>query len=192
MEVPLGRIAEVRMGYSFRSRLEVDMAGDVAVIQMKDIDEDNLLQADGLTRIDMPELKARHLVQQGDLLFRSRGMSNSAAVVGAGLERAVLAAPMLLIRPHPGAVEPAYLQWFVNLPATQATLSAQATGTAVKMVGIAALEQLAVAVPPPREQQRIVEISRLAAREIRLLKDLIQQRKTLVDGVLLRQAQKSR
>lgn len=100
MQKALAAIAEVRMGYSFRSRLETDTAGDVAVIQMKDIDDADLLHPEGLVRIHLPDLKDRHLVQEGDLLFRSRGVTNSVALVGGGLGRAVLAAPMLLIRPN--------------------------------------------------------------------------------------------
>ncbi len=182
-------IAEVRMGYSFRSRLEVDAEGDVAVIQMKDIDDSNLLHPEGLARIQMPDLKDRHIVQEGDLMFRSRGESNSTSLVGGSLGRAVLAAPMMLIRLKVDAVEPAYLQWFINQPTTQAALASQAAGTAVKMIGKAALEQLEVAVPPLDDQRRIVEIGQLAAREAQLMRELMGRRKALIEGILMRRAQ---
>lgn len=185
-------IAEVRMGYSFRSRLEVDAEGDVAVIQMKDIDDSNLLHPEGLARIQMPDLKDRHIVQEGDLMFRSRGESNSASLVGGSLGRAVLAAPMMLIRLKVDAVEPAYLQWFINQPVTQAALASQAAGTAVKMIGKAALEQLEVAVPPLDDQRRIVEIGQLAAREAQLMRELMGRRKALIEGILMRKAQGAR
>lgn len=186
----LADIAEVRMGYSFRSRLEADAQGDVAVIQMKDIDDANLLHPEGLVRVLMPDLKDRHLVQAGDLLFRSRGVTNSAALVGDGLGRAVLAAPMLLIRPQTDVVEPAYLQWFINHPSTQATLAAQAAGTAVKMIGKGVLDQLEVVLPPLKKQRSIVELARLAASEAVLLEKLKARRKALLDGILLRQAKR--
>ena len=192
MNVMLVDIAEVRMGYSFRSRLEVDAEGDVAVIQMKDIDDANLLHPEGLARIQMPDLKDRHLVQEGDLLFRSRGVTNSAALVGGDLGRAVLAAPMLLIRPKAEIVEPAYLQWFINHPATQAVLAGQAAGTAVKMIGKGVLDGLAVALPPLERQRVFVEIAQLASREAALLEELRGRRKALLEGILLREAQEAR
>ncbi|WP_050791338.1 restriction endonuclease subunit S [Burkholderia thailandensis] len=169
MRVVLAAIAEVRMGYSFRSRLETDADGDVVVIQMKDVDDANLLHPEGLARIRMPELKDRHLVQEGDLLFRSRGVTNSAALVGGGLGRAVLAAPMLLIRSNTEIVEPAYLQWFINHPATQAALAGQAAGTAVKMLGKGVLDGLEVTLPPLERQHLIVEVAQLASREAVIL-----------------------
>lgn len=192
MSVALVDIAEVRMGYSFRSRLETDAGGDVAVIQMKDIDDANLLHPEGLARVQMPDLKDRHLVQEGDLLFRSRGVTNSAALVGGGLGRAVLAAPMLLIRPKTEVVEPAYLQWFINHPATQAVLAGQAAGTAVKMIGKRVLDDLQVVLPPLEKQRLIVEVARLASREVALLEELRGRRKALIEGILLREAQETR
>ena len=191
MSVLLGDIAEVRTGYSFRSRLEVDADGDVAVIQMKDIDDSNLLHPESLARIQMPALKDRHLVQKGDLLFRSRGGSNSASLVASSPGRAVLVAPMMLIRPRPDSVVPAYLQWFINLPATQSALAGQAEGTDVKMISKATLEQLAVLWPPLEVQRLIVEIAQLASRESQLMQELIGRRKALTMRILMGKASES-
>lgn len=192
MNALLVDIAEVRMGYSFRSRLETDVEGDVVVIQMKDIDDANLLHPEGLARIQMPDLKDRHLVQEGDLLFRSRGVTNSASLVGGGIGRAVLAAPMLLIRPRTEIVEPAYLQWLINHPATQAVLAGRAAGTAVKMISKGVLDGLEVALPPLEKQRLIVEVAQLASREAALLDELRGRRKALLEGILLREAQEAR
>jgi hypothetical protein len=179
------------MGYSFRSRLEPDAAGAVAVIQMKDIDDSNLVHVKGLAHVQLPDLKDRHLVQPGDLLFRSRGITNSAALVGADLGRAVLAAPMLLIRPIVAVIDPAYLQWFINHPTTQACLASQAAGTAVKMISTSALSTLSIDVPPLGTQRHIVETARLAARESGLLDRLKERRKALLDSQLLHRAQQA-
>jgi len=191
MSVLLGDIAEVRTGYSFRSRLEVDADGDVAVIQMKDIDDSNLLHPEDLARIQMPDLKDRHLVQEGDLLFRSRGGSNSASLVVSPPGRAVLVAPMMLIRPRSDVVVPAYLQWFINLPATQCALAGQAEGTDIKMISKAALERLAVLLPTVAVQRLIVEIAQLASRESQLMQELIGRRKALTTRILMRKASES-
>ncbi len=180
------------MGYSFRSRVEPLASGDVAVIQMKDIDESNLVHVEGLVRVQMPGLKGHHLVRHGDLLFRSRGSTNSAALVGADLGRAVLAAPMFLIRLTTDAVDPAYLQWFINHAATQAKLASQAAGTAVKMIGASALAALPVRVPPLATQRHIVEAARLAARESTLFDRLKERRRALIDSQLLLCAQQSK
>lgn len=183
----LVEVASVRMGYPFRSRLEHDATGAVAVVQMKDIDEASLLHVEDVVRVDLPDFNEHHLIRQGDLVFRSRGRTNSVALVSADVGPAVLAAPMLLIRPI--EVLPAYLLWYINLPAVQAMLAAQAEGTSVRMISKAALEQLVIAVPPLETQRRIIEIGQLAIREASITTELMDRRKALIDGILMRKAQ---
>ena len=190
LQMKLGQIADVRMGYPFRSRLEHEPAGDVAVIQMKDIDDAELRNVQDAIRVLLPEGKAHHLIHEGDLIFRSRGRSNSVALVTADIGRAVLAAPMLLIRPR--GVVPAYLMWFINLPATQAALAALSEGTSVRMISKEALQDLNVVVPSLARQRQIVEVATLEHQEAALLADLAAQRKRLIDGVLMRYAKNSR
>ena len=190
LQVKLGQISEVRMGYPFRSRLEHEPTGDVAVIQMKDIDDAEIRRLDEVTRVSLPDGKAHHLIQEGDLIFRSRGRSNSVALVGANIGKAVLAAPMLLIRPTD--VLPAYLVWFINLPSTQAALAALSEGTSVRMISKEAIQDLDIVVPSMARQQRIVEIAELEQQEEALLADLSAQRKRLINGVLMRYAKNSR
>ena len=185
-----GQIASIRMGFPFRSRLEHDAAGAIAVVQMKDIDDANLLHVEAAIRVDLPDIKEHHLIRKGDLVFRSRGRTNSVSLVSANVGPAVLAAPMLLIRPVD--VLPAYLLWYINMPATQATIAAQAEGTSVRMISKAALEALEIPIPSLRKQQLIVEAADWAALEQRLLDQIASERKRLADGLLLRFAKSDR
>ena len=186
----LGQVASIRMGYPFRSRLEHDAAGAIAVVQMKDIDDASLLHLADAARVHMPNFNEQHLIRRGDLVFRSRGRTNSVALISQDVGPAVLAAPMLLIRPVD--VLPAYLLWYINLPCIQAALAAKAEGTAVRMISKAALEQLEIAIPNLATQRRIVEIGQLACLEARIASELIDRRKALVDGILMRKAQDCR
>ncbi|MCB1775619.1 MAG: restriction endonuclease subunit S [Gammaproteobacteria bacterium] len=182
----LGELADIQMGYPFRSRLEHDPEGDVAVIQMKDIDDANLLSVAEATRVTLPKGKPRHLLRPGDLLFRSRGRNNGAAQVPEGVAAAVLAAPMLLIRPR--GVLPAYLVWFLNAPTTQTQLAALAEGTSVRMISAEALKALAVPVPSPVAQRRIAEAAALAEQEQSLLARIARLRQQAAQHLLMKAA----
>lgn len=186
----LGDIAEVRVGYFFRSRLEHDPKGDVLVVQMKDLDDKSDLQLDGAARVALPTGKSRHLLKEGDLLFRSRGRSTTAALVPSDLGPAVLSAPMLLIRPT--RVLPAYLQWFINSGNTQRVLAGMAKGTLVTMIGATELRSLEVPIPPPDQQRKIAEISKLAKTEQRLMADIAERSEKWVEAVLTRRARNTR
>ena len=179
-------VADVQMGYPFRSRLEHDPQGDVAVIQMKDIDDANLLHAEGAVRVTLPKGKTHHLLRPGDLLFRSRGRSNGAARVRSGIGTAVLSAPMLLIRPN--RVLPDYLCWFINTPAVQAQLAAHAEGTSVRMISAEALKALDVPLPTRSMQERIVQAAALAEQEQALMARIAIQRERLITHILMQHA----
>jgi restriction endonuclease S subunit len=189
--VKLGQIASIRMGYPFRSRVEHAALGTVTVVQMKDIDDANALHLENAARVHLPDLKEHHLIEEGDLIFRSRGQTNLAAVVWGQVGNTVVAAPLLVIRPE-RQVLPAYLLWYINHPATQEELSALAEGTSVRMISKAALEELEIPVPGLQRQRQIVELSALAIEEQRLLESIAERRKRLADGVLLRYARNVR
>lgn len=182
----LGDLADIQMGYPFRSRLEHDPQGDVAVIQMKDIDDANLLHTEEAIRVALPKGKAHHLLRGGDLLFRSRGRSNGAARVLEGIGPAVLSAPMLLIRPH--KVLPAYLCWYINASDTQAQLAALAEGTSVRMISAEALKALEIPLPSPITQQRIAEAAVLADQERMLLGRIATLRQRVTQHLLMKSA----
>ena len=182
----LGRLAEVQMGFPFRSRLEHDPQGDVAVIQMKDIDGANVLHVEDAIRVALPRGKGHHMLRAGDLLFRSRGRSNGAAQVLEGIGSAVLSAPMLLIRSH--GVLPDYLCWYLNAPATQAQLAAMAEGTSVRMISAEALKALDVPLPPLAVQRRIAQAAALAELEQTLLARIATLRQRLTTHILMKTA----
>lgn len=180
----LGHLASVQMGYSFRSRLEPEASGSIAVIQMKDIDEANQLHMTDVMRVDMGELKEHHLIKTGDLAFKSRGNRFSAAVTPSATRPTILAAPMLLIRPH-GAL-PEYLCWFINAPATQAQLAALAAGTSVRMISAEALKALDVPLPSLAAQRRIVQAAVLAEQEQMLLARIATLRQRQTTHILMK------
>ena len=177
------------MGYPFRSRLEHDPAGEVSVVQMKDIDAANQVRVDRAIRVSLPEGKTHHLLRPGDLLFRSRGQSNGAAQVSEGIGEAVVAAPILRIRSH--SVLPEYLCWFLNTPLTQMQLAAVAAGTSVLMISAEALKDLEVPVPPATVQRRIAEAAALADREQSLMARIATERHRLTTHHLIRHARRT-
>jgi len=183
----LAELADIQMGFTFRARVEPDANGAVAIVQMKDIDEANVLNLESAIRVSLPEGKEHHLLQPGDLLFRSRGRSNGATTVPCSIGKAILAAPMLLIRPR--AVNPDYLCWFINAAATQTLLAGMAEGTSAKMISTETLKSLDVPLPTVAAQQRIAEVAALAAHEARLMARIASARLRLTTQLLMQHAQ---
>ena len=190
MKAILVDVAEIRTGYSFRGRLEPHPAGTIAVIQMKDIDRSNFLRTDTLARILAPKDFEKHLVRKGDLLFRCRGQSYSAAFVEHDLDHAIVASPMMLIRPHTQLIDSAYLRWFLNQASTHNALASVAAGTAVKIINKAALEKLGIPIPPIEIQRRIAALGELAEQEAKLTIQLTALRQKLMEKTLMQEARR--
>lgn len=193
MKMKIKKLATVQMGYSFRSRLEASEGGGVAVIQMKDLLDDNTVGCDDLVRISMKAMKDHHLAQRGDLVFRSRGLVTTAAVLLEDPGKAVVAAPLLRIRvTKPEEVLPEYLSWYINQRDAQIFLTSRAKGTVQKMISKQTVEELEVALPNLENQKQIVELVMLAAREQSLLQKLADKRNQYLSEILMKVAKGER
>ena len=176
------------MGLAFRSRIEPEADGPVAVIQMRDLTEDNKLSHRNLITIKMASLSDRHLVKRRDLIFRSRRQTTTAAIIDTKIGPAVVAAPLLRIRVTSEHVLPEYLCWFVNQPLAQAFLHSRATGTAMTVIGKSALDDLQVPLPSLENQKQIVALADLSNKEQKLLRELAAKKEKLVNGIQMRLA----
>jgi len=186
MKMKIKKLAIVQMGYSFRSRLEASEGGGVAVIQMKDLLDDNTVGCDDLVKIDLDAMKEHHLAQRGDLVFRSRGHVTTAAVLLEDPGKAVVAAPLLRIRvTKKDLVLPEYLSWYISQRDAQIFLTSRAKGTVQKMISKQAIEDLEVALPSLEKQKNIVELATLSAREHTLLHTLADKREQYIGAVLM-------
>ena len=188
--IKLTELALVAVGYAFRERLDAYAAGDVAVLQMKNLDEaDVLCLVDTAPRINLPNLNERQCIRKGDLLLRARGQFHTAAEVTADMGRTIAAAPLMLIRVTSTDLLPAYLRWFINQPQTQSTLTTLAAGTHVRSINKAVLDHLQVLVPPIDKQRWIVEMAELGEREQSLMRTITERRATLLNARLMDNAQ---
>lgn len=186
MKIKVKELATVQMGYSFRSRLEAVEDGGVAVIQMKDLRDDNTVDCGALAMIGMDDVKRHHLARRGDLIFRTRGLLSTSAILLDDPGQAVVAAPLLRIRVlEPQAVLPEYLNWYIGQRDAQVFLAGRARGTAQRMIDKQAIEELEIALPTLEKQKAIVELASLVAREQALLHSVAERRGQYISAVLM-------
>ncbi|WPJ97775.1 restriction endonuclease subunit S [Coraliomargarita algicola] len=185
----LKEIAQVQVGYSFRSRLEA-CAGGAPVVQMKDLTWDDVVDCRELQRVEVGEVKDSQLLRLGDLVFRSRGMDMSPALmVDEPREAIILAAPLYRVRVNSvQEVLPEYLNWYLHQDEAQAYLASRIKGTAQKMVSKNSLEGLPVDLPDLPTQQVIVDMAALLQRELTLLEALSERRRALISTQLMQLA----
>ena len=158
----LKKIAKVSFGATFRSRVETSPSGNMRLIQMKDLGGDNLVHLHKTVRVNLSKPKSGQLVRAGDIIFRSRGQTNTAALLNEKAEGVVLAAPLFRVRVNAKKVIPEYLLWWINQASSQNYLRSQAEGTMIKMISKQSLENLVVELPALEQQAAIAKLFSLS------------------------------
>ena len=181
----LVELSDIHSGYTARGRLEPLPEGGVPALQLRDVGTEGATPGPDFQRYDLGKLPDRYFVRGGEVVFRSRGEPNAAAAIRDPLpEPAVVIVPLVIVRPDRARVLPEYLAWAINQPDAQRRLGAEAQGTSLRMIPMAVLENLEIAVPDLPTQKRIVELNALARQEGKLLRQLAARREELVSAIL--------
>ena len=182
---PLEQLAQICVGYTYRGSLKNATAGDIAVIQMKDVNPEALARPELFARISLPKLLPRYLLQRGDLIFRARGLTNQAWVVESETPT-ICIAPLLFIHIlQPELLLPRYLQWFINLSSTQAQIALLAHGRDIRMITAHALAQLSIPLPNIEAQHNIIHADQMHRESQALEAKLRATRTALTEKTLL-------
>jgi len=135
----LAELCDIRSGYTARGKLEPVPDGGVPALQLRDVGVGGEAPRPGPQRYDLGKLSERYFVCGGEVLFRSRGESNTAAAVGALPQPAAVIVPLVIMRPDKEQVLPEYLAWAINQPDAQRRLGAEAQGTSLRMIPMGVL-----------------------------------------------------
>ncbi len=183
----LKEIADIRTGYSFRAKLEPDLEGNILVVQLKELSDKNTIDISTAVKINMQDISDNYLLQKDDLVFRSRGMDSTAAIMDIIADNVILSAPFQRIRLRDTSIIiPEYLLWYINSKDAQTYFSANKTGTSVRMISTAVLADLPVVVPALEIQKKIIEINILSEKETELQEELIRKKRLLTEVVLFK------
>ncbi len=187
----LSRVCSIQTGFTARGRLDPVEHGNVLALQLRDVAPNRAIEFNNLTRIHLDPVPEKYLVRGGDVVFRSRGESTTAAVIDSSLPLPALAVlPLMILRPNPQVLSGAYLAWVINQEPAQRHFEESAQGTSLRMVSRSSLERLKIAVPSLETQQRILQIDALAERERDLAQQLTHKRHELIRRLLVEQASK--
>lgn len=181
----LKNLVDLMAGHPFRGSIENSENGDIAVVQMKDVNQERGLNIDQLFKTDVSSRKTPDYLRCGDILFVGRGLRFYAVLVEIDLEKTV-AAPLFFIIRVRGLqpVFPAYLAWYINQERAQKYFSKHMAGTVLPQINRVTLEDLPVILPPLEVQQHIVSAHICRLKEKALLEQLIEKKKQFLDQLL--------
>lgn len=199
------KIASIQIGYQHRDRahpISSSSIGTHPIIQIKDLCLDaNLKETifdEGcylphiwnhtLYRVTPKGDAIRYRVQQGDVLFLSRGQKTIAIPITQTQQNVIASYYFYIIRPSKGNVNFEYLAWFINQPFSQSYLESHQIGSHIKMIPKTAFENLEINLPDLATQNKIVQLEKLRQKEEYLLSKLTEAKRKFMAGLSLKAA----
>jgi hypothetical protein len=173
----IGELAHLQAGFPFRGAIEADPEGSALAVQMKDVDSIGGINWANVIRADLPGRKSPAWLQRDDLLFVSRGTRFYAVLVESPPPNAVCGPHFLHFKfKAPAKALPGFVAWQMNQPPFQRQLQQAAEGSSQLSIRRPVLESMRLAVPSLADQQRILQLARLAHKERQALHQLIHNR----------------
>ncbi len=181
----LDHLAEIFTGLSFRSKIEPEHGGKVAVIQLRDVEHEYSQFGTEPVRITGLGVKKKYFLQNGDLLLVAKGGNNKAILFDPSLSPAVPSSSFFVIRCDESKIYPPFLEWFINHPQTQNIFTSQLTGTYTPTLSKPAVESLEVPMLPMETQMRLGHLYALQREEQHLLRLIKEKRSLYIDQLLI-------
>lgn len=180
----LGGLAEVSAGHPIRGAVREIPGGDVAVVQLKNVQADVPIDWSSVARTLLPDgRRDPDWLKPGDVIFSARGHRNIAAFIDNPPARAVCSPHFFLLRTRRDRVLPEFLAWQINLPEAQRYLAQSAEGSNIPSIRRQVLEAMPIRLPSLERQRILARLADAARREKQLLAQLIQNRERELDLV---------
>ena len=188
MTLFLKEIAQLSMGTNFRAHHEAAGSEGLCAVQMKDLDNTSV-KIETLEKLNLKPPRNVTFLKPGDIIFRSRGRTTTAVIVPRNIGKAVLSAPLFLVRvKDTSRVLPGYLCWYINQTPAQRFLYQRTEGSALKMITLKHLGDLEIPVPALEVQGKIEKIAGMLRKETLLFEEIKRKRETYVERLLIRAA----
>lgn len=180
----LKNFCTISSGHTFRTKIENNPMGDVAVIQMKDMNDDYTGIVEGVNMVNTDAVSKSQILQRGDVLFLARGNNTKAFVFDLNI-KAVAVSLFFILRPKSEKLDPYYLAWFLNQSNTQSYLLSAQEGSTVSSIKKQTLSDLEINIPSLTMQQRIARVYHLHLREMELMSQIRAKRNEFINAILI-------
>lgn len=182
----LGRVATIAAGYPLRGAVDELPPGDVAIVQMRNVDAGRGINWSEVQRIALPSKRSPTLLAAGDIIFTTRGTRNFALALDTVEGEAVCSPHFFVIRAfNPSRIVSAFLAWQINQRPAQEYFQREATGSHILNIRREVIEALPIAIPPLQTQYNIVALANAAKSEQAALTKLIENRNQQLEAIAL-------
>ena len=180
MQVKLKDIANIQFGHY----AQPSKNGTIPYLQAKHFNTDGQYTYNNDTFLEEDEKMADILLQDGDVLFVSKGFRFFATEYKKEFGKAVASSIFFVLKPNTQKVIPAYLVSVLNLPKNLLHFQQSGAGSSIPSIRKNELADFVINLIPSQQQQKIVALQELYLKDLLLTENLIKQKQLLFQTAL--------
>ena len=163
-------ISTIITGHVFRSKIPYKTDGNINLLNMDAISTAGIVRIleEDIKKIQLDDIKPEEIIMSGDILFKAKGLNNTAVLIDSIPSNTTVTASCHIIRVTNKNFLPEYVCSWLNSAAAKNHFSkgaGQATGVTIANVSKATLESLEIPLMSLKNQKLISNIEECAKRE---------------------------
>lgn len=187
-------ISNIITGHVFRSKIPYNTNGNLNLLSMDAISTTGIvyISEEDIKKIQLNDVKPEEIIMPGDVLFKAKGLNNTAVLIDSIPSHTTVTASCHIIRVLDSKFLPEYVCTWLNSAIAKNHFSkgaGQATGVTIANVSKATLELLEIPEIPIKEQKLISEIEACAKQEKELQLKIADKRENLYRAIIEKELQ---
>lgn len=188
-------ISKIITGHVFRSKIPYNTDGNLNLLNMDAISTAGIvhISEEDIKKIQLNDIKPEEIIMPGDILFKAKGLNNTAVLVDSIPLNTTVTASCHIIRVTDRKFLPEYVCSWLNSAMAKNHFSkgtGQATGVTIANVSKATLESLEIPLIPLKNQKLISNIEECAKQEKELSIKIADNKNLLYRAIIEKEFQK--
>lgn len=188
-------ISNIITGHVFRSKIPYNTVGNINLLNMDAISTAGIvsISTEDIKKIQLDDIKPEEIIMPGDILFKAKGLNNTAVLIDSIPANTTVTASCHIIRITDKNFLPEYVCTWVNSAAAKKHFSkgaGQATGVTIANVSKTTFESLEIPLIPIKEQKLISGIEELTKQEKELRLKIADKKELLNRAIIEKELQK--
>ena len=188
-------ISKIITGHVFRSKIPYNTEGNLNLLNMDAISTAGIVRIseEDVKKIQLNDVKPEEIIMPGDILFKAKGLNNTAVLIDSIPPDTTVTASCHIIRVTDKNFLPEYVCSWLNSAIAKRHFSkgaGQATGVTIANVSKATLESLEIPLIPLKKQKLISNIEECAKQEMALSIEIADNKNLLYRAIIEKELQK--
>lgn len=191
----LKNISTIITGHVFRSKIPYNVGGNINLLNMDTISTAGMvhISEEDIKKIQLNDIKLEEIIMPGDILFKAKGLNNTAVLIESIPPKTTVTASCHIIRVTDKNFLSEYVCTWLNSAAAKKHFSkgaGQATGVTIANVSKATLKSLEIPLIPLKNQKLISEIEECSKQEKELRLKIAEKKDLLNRAIIEKELQK--